>query len=91
MSRLAEIKGLVAGFVVAEFAPDVRPGDIADDFDLLDSGVVDSLGLLRLIAWVGERFAIPVAELPLTPDQFRSVAAVAAFVESAAVVGERAG
>ncbi|WP_436500848.1 phosphopantetheine-binding protein [Actinokineospora sp. HUAS TT18] len=76
MSRLAEIKR----FVLAEFAPDVRADELADDFDLLDNGVVDSLGLLRLIAWIGERYDIPVDEVDLSPNDFRSVEAVDAFV-----------
>ncbi|HVK19785.1 MAG TPA: acyl carrier protein [Actinokineospora sp.] len=76
MSRLAEIKR----FVLAEFAPDVRADELADNFDLLDNGVVDSLGLLRLIGWVGERYEIPVEEVDLTPDDFRSVDAIEKFV-----------
>ncbi len=40
MSRLAEIKG----FVLDEFAPDTRADELADDFDLLDNGIVDSSG-----------------------------------------------
>ncbi|CRK58859.1 hypothetical protein [Alloactinosynnema sp. L-07] len=78
MSRLAEIKR----FVLAEFAPDVGADELADDFDLLDNGVVDSLGLLRLIAWVGLRYDIPVEEVDLTPDNFRSVDAIDDFVGS---------
>lgn len=78
MSRLAEIKR----FVLDEFAPDVGADDLADDFDLLDNGIVDSLGLLRLIAWVGERYDIAVEEVELTPDDFRSVEAIAHFVDS---------
>lgn len=78
MSRLAEIKR----FVLDEFAPDVRADELADDFDLLDNGIVDSLGLLRLIAWVGERYDIEVEEVELTPDDFRSVEAIADFVGS---------
>ncbi|WP_018680900.1 phosphopantetheine-binding protein [Actinokineospora enzanensis] len=77
----------ITRYVVAEFAPDVRPDELDPDFDLLDSGVVDSLGLLRLIAWLGERHDLPVDELDLDPAEFRSVRAIDAFVESALLKG----
>ena len=70
-------------FVVAEFAPDVTADKLDEDYDLLDSGVVDSLGLLRLIAWVGYRYALPVADMDLVPDDFRSVHAICDFIAEA--------
>jgi len=75
-------------FIVTEFAPDVRADELDADFDLLDNGVVDSLGLLRLIAWVGDRYGLPVEDMDLTPDDFRSVNAIRRFVgEAASAVG----
>lgn len=67
-------------FVVAQFADDVTVDDLADDFDLLDNGVIDSLGLLRLIAWLGDRYSIPVDDIDIEPDNFRTIDAMAAFV-----------
>ncbi len=33
-------------FLVEEFLPDVSESEIGEDFDLIENGVVDSLGLL---------------------------------------------
>ncbi len=77
------IENEVKQFVVTSFAPDITPDQLPSDLDLLDNGVVDSLGLLRLIAWVGERYGIPVEERDISPAQFSSVEAVAAFVREA--------
>ncbi|WP_410567359.1 phosphopantetheine-binding protein [Amycolatopsis sp. cmx-4-61] len=74
------IENDVKQFVVTTFAPDLTPDQLPSDFDLLDNGVVDSLGLLRLIGWVGERYGIPVEEQDISPAQFSSVAAITAFV-----------
>ncbi|MDG4757163.1 acyl carrier protein [Micromonospora sp. WMMD710] len=80
MSHDAEIRQ----FIVSTFAPDVTADELSADLDLLDAGVVDSLGLLRLIAWVGERFLIPIENQDISPAQFSSVASIAAFVREAA-------
>ncbi|MFD2765555.1 phosphopantetheine-binding protein [Micromonospora eburnea] len=77
MSHEAEIRQ----FIVSAFAPDIPTDQLPDDLDLLDSGIVNSLGLLRLIAWVGERYGIPVEEQNISPVQFSSVAAIAGFVQ----------
>jgi acyl carrier protein len=79
----AEIKQ----FVLSEFAPDVRADELDDGCDLLKS-IIDSLGLLRLVAWIGERFAIPVEDISLSPSQFRSINAIEEFVESNSTVLE---
>lgn len=73
----------ITEFIVTAFAPDIAVDDLPADLDLLDTGVVDSLGLLRLIDWVGRRYGIPVEEENLSPAQFSSVRAIAAFVERA--------
>jgi acyl carrier protein len=68
-------------FIIEEFLPDVRTDELSVDEDLLADGVIDSLGLLKLIAWLEDRFALSVDDVALNPDNFRSVAAMDAFVE----------
>ncbi|WP_323379722.1 acyl carrier protein [Streptomyces alkaliphilus] len=72
-------------FIITSFIPDTPVGDLPADLDLLENGVVDSLGLLRLISWVGSAYDIPVAERDITPHQFSSVTAIAEFVRQARV------
>jgi acyl carrier protein len=70
-------------FIVTAFAPDLEAEQLPSDLDLLDSGIVNSLGLLRLISWVGQRYDIPVDEQDIAPAQFSSVSAITAFVQGA--------
>jgi acyl carrier protein len=70
-------------FVIDEFLPDVSAADLDVDHDLLAGGVIDSLGLLKLIAWVEQHFDLTVQDDDLNPDNFRSVNAIDKFVEAA--------
>ncbi|MGQ0776807.1 MAG: phosphopantetheine-binding protein [Pseudonocardiales bacterium] len=70
-------------FVLEEFLPDVSAHDLGDDHDLLGSGVIDSLGLLKLLAWIEERFELSVNDSDLDPDNFRSITAIDSFVADA--------
>ncbi|SDR22449.1 phosphopantetheine-binding protein [Thermostaphylospora chromogena] len=79
MSRI----DLIKQFVIDEFLPDVSADELAADYDLLTGGVMDSLGLLKLIAWIEDRIGAPVSDTDLDPDNFRTVAAIDAFMEAA--------
>lgn len=71
----------VKDFIVGEFAPDLSPGDLDPGYDLLDNGVLRSLDLLRLVAWVGDRYDIAMAGLPITPQDFSSVESISTFIQ----------
>ncbi|PZT71685.1 MULTISPECIES: phosphopantetheine-binding protein [unclassified Streptomyces] len=79
MSNTATIKQ----FLIEEFLPDLTQDQLADDQDLLSSGAIDSLGLLKLIAWVEDRFGLAVDDTDLDPNNFRSVTAIGTFVANA--------
>ncbi len=67
--------------IVSEYAPDTSADELPSSYDLLDTGLVDSLALLGLITWVGERFGIAVDEVEISPEDFRSVDAILRFIE----------
>ncbi|MEW9518765.1 phosphopantetheine-binding protein [Streptomyces tubercidicus] len=79
MSNASEIKR----FLINEFLPDVTADQLDPDDDLLETGVIDSLQLVRVISWVTDRFGVPIEQVEFTPQNFRSVNAIQAFVETA--------
>jgi acyl carrier protein len=48
--------------------------------DLMSLGIVDSLGILRLVAFVEERFAIAVTPDEIVPENFRDIDSLAGFI-----------
>mgnify|MGYP006267926785 FL=1 len=55
--------------------------DFRDEDSFLATGMVDSLGLMQLVAFIESEFSMKVGDAELVPENFDSVAAVAAFVE----------
>lgn len=76
MSNIDAIKK----FLIDEFLPDVKPDELDLEHDLLADGLIDSLGVLKLIAWIEDRFSLAVGDDDLDPDNFRSIAAIDAFI-----------
>ena len=63
----------------------VAPAGVVVDADtrLFEQGVVDSLGILRLIAWTEQQIGRRIADREIRMDRFGSVRAIAeSFVES---------
>ena len=65
---------VVQNFYVAE--PDALP----DEASLLDRGVIDSTGVLELIAFLEREFAIQVADAEMVPENLDSIARMSAYV-----------
>lgn len=72
----------ITNFIVDEFLPDVPAESLAADYDLLAGGVIDSLGLLKVIAWLEDRFDVVVDDIEIAPDNFRTVADMNAFIQN---------
>ena len=70
-------------FIVDEFMPDVSVDELDSDFDLLTGGVVDSLGLLQVVAWLETEFDVTVDESQLGPESFRTVDAIKTYEDQA--------
>jgi acyl carrier protein len=71
-------------FVLERLAPAVGLGTLADEDDLIDSGVVDSLGIFQLIAFLEERFGIKIGDEEITPENFGTIAAIDRLVAARA-------
>jgi acyl carrier protein len=55
---------------------------VADDTPLLD-GVIDSMALMRLVAFLEEEFAVQIDDVDITEENFRTVQDIAQLVERA--------
>jgi acyl carrier protein len=53
---------------------------VGNSEDLLISGLVDSLGVMRLIAWIEKRFDLRVPPEDVTIDNFESIDAIDAYL-----------
>jgi acyl carrier protein len=53
---------------------------LTDETSFLDHGIVDSTGVLEVIAFLEERFGIRVEDAEMLPDNLDSIGKIAAFV-----------
>lgn len=58
------------------------PSDLTDSFPLVDSGILDSIGIYTLVAQLEKIFNIQIHVSDLTEGNFNSLLAIEAFVRS---------
>ena len=55
---------------------------LAADEDLLTTGLIDSLGIMKLIAFLEERFAVTIPPEDMTIENFLTVQTIENYIDS---------
>ena len=72
----------LADFVTRELVGDRGELALAADDDLLGSGLVDSLGVMRLIRFIEERYDVSIPPADVTIEHFMTLGTIVAYLES---------
>ena len=72
----AEIKS----FIVANFLFGDEGKGITDDQSFLESGVIDSTGLLELVSFIEQKYGITIGDRELVPENLDSLRNVSQLV-----------
>jgi acyl carrier protein len=68
------MKFITTNFYVAD------PSTLTEETSLLDSGTVDSTGVLEIISFLEQEFGIQIADDEMIPDNLDSISKIAKFV-----------
>ena len=83
---MMDIKAKLTEYISTEL---LTPETMVDDDEmLLNDGVVDSLGMIRLVGFIEESFATDIPPEHLTIENFRSINTISAYL--ARVLGSTA-
>lgn len=74
-----DLTNQVRNFIVTNFYVADRD-TLGDDDSLLDAGIVDSTGVLEVIAFVEDTFGISVEDEEMLPENLDSIGRIAGFV-----------
>lgn len=75
------IETLIKAFIQKEFLRD--PGvdlEIADN--LIEQGIIDSLGIMRLLTYLEGSFGIKVSDEELIPVNFETIESISSFIRN---------
>ena len=76
-----ELKNKIRTFVVDNFLFGNNE-NLEDNSSFLEEGIIDSTGVLELVGFIEEKFAITVKDEELTPENLDSINNVTAYLQT---------
>ena len=65
-----------------EILEEVKPGvDFENETELVDSGILDSMTIIRLVTAISDEYDIEITPLDLVPENFNSAKAIYELIE----------
>ena len=69
-------------FSIDEFLPGNQADDLPDNLDLLENGILDSLAVPKLVAYIENSYDIALEPEEINPDNLNSINAIFAIVQN---------
>jgi acyl carrier protein len=79
---MADMTETVRAYILEEFLPGASPDELKDTTPLIGGGIIDSIGMLRFVGFLEERFDIEIQAHEINDVNFESVAGIVGFVGS---------
>ncbi len=76
-----ELRNRIRDYIIESFLFGDAEPLAADDQSLLDSGIVDSTGVMELVAFLEGDLGLAIADEELVPENLDSIDNLVAFVE----------
>jgi len=67
--------------LLTEIAVNIDRKFLAPDEDLLEKGIIDSLGIMKLILYMEDTYGITVNDEEIVPENFQSLNILEKFIE----------
>jgi acyl carrier protein len=68
-------------FIMTEVSPELNLKELDDDQPLIDAGIVDSLGVLKILAFMDESFGIDLSSEEIKLENFKTVRSICQLIE----------
>ncbi len=75
-----DTRQIIRGFIRANFLKENRQNNFHDDVSFIDGGIIDSVGVLELVAFLEETFGFRVEDEELIPENLDSVDKLVTYI-----------
>lgn len=75
-----EIIKILKQFITEELVPNSDANELKENQSLLERGIIDSLGIMKLLAFIEEKFQVKVSDEELIPEHFETLSTIAELI-----------
>jgi acyl carrier protein len=78
---MSEFSGKIKDFIMTQVRPELQLASLGDDEPLIDSGIIDSLGVLTILAHLDEAYGIDLSAEQITLENFKTVRTICELID----------
>ncbi|NIO21783.1 MAG: acyl carrier protein [Candidatus Aenigmarchaeota archaeon] len=75
-----DARNLIKQFIESELLYDKDSVNVGEKDSLIETGVIDSLGIVKLLAFLEETFSIRIPDDELIPENFETIEAISLLI-----------
>ncbi len=75
-----DASNLIKQFIESELLYDKDSVNVGEKDSLIETGVIDSLGIVKLLAFLEETFSIRIPDDELIPENFETIEAISLLI-----------
>lgn len=80
-TAVTDANARIKEFIMTEVNPDLNLDRLDDDEPLIESGIVDSLGVLKILGFLDEAFGIDLSSEEIVLENFKDVSSICRLLD----------
>ena len=76
-----EHKEKIEEFILTEVCPDLGLEHISEDEQLIESEIVDSLGILKILSFLDDEFGVDLSDDEIKPETFSTISSIMELIK----------
>lgn len=77
-----DVKESIKNYVITELVNDKQYSNLSDTDQLIESGIIDSLGIMKLIGFLEDNLSVHIDDMELVPENFSTIEAITTLVKT---------
>ncbi len=69
-------------FILSELVQDKSITSLSESESLIESGIIDSLGIQKLLAFLEEKLSIQITDDDIVPENFETIETIVSLIKS---------
>ncbi len=75
-----QLESEIRNFIVENFLYGQNDNNLGDNVSFLETGIIDSTGVLEMVSFIEEKYGVSVEDEELIPDNLDSVQKISDFI-----------
>lgn len=72
---------IVKDFIIKDILTDAAKSNLGNEDSLLEAGIIDSLGIVKILTFLNDKFDVNVDDQDVIPENFETINAISSYID----------